>query len=34
MLVLFVPAWNIALMSEVLPLILLFSIGLSQRLAA
>ena len=33
-LVLFVPAWNIALMSGVLPLILLFLIGLNQRLSA
>ena len=33
-LVLFVPAWNIALISGVLPLILLFSIGLNQRLSA
>ena len=33
-LVLFVPAWNIALISGVLPLILLFLIGLNQRLSA
>ena len=33
-LVLFVPAWNIALISGVLPLILLFMIGLNQRLSA
>ena len=33
-LVLFVSAWNIALISGVLPLILLFSIGLNQRLYA
>ena len=33
-LVLFVPAWNIAFISEVLPLILLFSLGLNQRLSA
>ena len=33
-LALFFPAWNIALISEVLPLILLFSIGLNQRLSA
>ena len=33
-LVLFVPAWNIALISGVLPIILLFSIGLNQRLSA
>ena len=33
-LVLFVPAWNVALISGVLPLILLFSIGLNQRLSA
>ena len=33
-LVLFVPAWNIVLISEVLPLILLFLIGLNQRLSA
>ena len=32
-LVLFVPAWNSALISGVLPLILLFSIGLKQRLS-
>ena len=32
-LVLFVPAWNIALISGVLPLILLFLIGLNQRLS-
>ena len=30
-LALFVPAWNIALTSGVLPLILLFLIGLNQR---
>ena len=30
-LVLLVPAWNIALMSGFFPLILLFSIGLNQR---
>ena len=34
LLVLFVPAWNIALISGVLPLILLFLIGLNQRLSA
>ena len=34
MLVLFVPAWNIVLMSGILPLILLFLIGLNQRLSA
>ena len=33
-LVLFIPAWNIALISGVLPLIFLFSIGLNQRLSA
>ena len=33
-LVLFVPAWNIALISGVLPHILLFLIGLNQRLSA
>ena len=33
-LVLFVPVWNIALISGVLPLILFFSIGLNQRLSA
>ena len=33
-LVLFTPAWNIALISGVLLLILLFSIGLNQRLSA
>ena len=33
-LVLFVPAWNIALISGVLPLIFLFLIGLNQRLSA
>ena len=33
-LVLFVPAWNIALISGVLLLILLFLIGLNQRLSA
>ena len=33
-LVLFVPAWNIALISGVLPLILFFSTGLNQRLSA
>ena len=33
-LVLFVPAWNIALTSGVLPLILLFLIGLNQRPSA
>ena len=32
--VLFVPAWNTALISGVLPLILLFLIGLNQRLSA
>ena len=32
-LVLFIPAWNIALISEVLPLILLFSLGLNQRIS-
>ena len=33
-LLLFVPAWNIALISGVLLLILLFSVGLNQRLSA
>ena len=33
-LVLFIPAWNIALISGVLPLVLLFLIGLNQRLSA
>ena len=33
-LVLFVPAWNIALISGVLPLILIFLIGLNQRQSA
>ena len=33
-LVLFVPAWNIALLSGALPHILLFLIGLNQRLSA
>ena len=33
-LVLFVTAWNIALISGVLPIILLLSIGLNQRLSA
>ena len=33
-LVLFVPAWNIALISGVFPFILLFLIGLNQRLSA
>ena len=33
-LVLFVPAWNTALISGVLPLIILFLIGLNQRLSA
>ena len=32
-LVLFVPTWNIALISGVLPLMLLFLIGLNQRLS-
>ena len=33
-LALFVPAWNIILICGVLPLLLLFSIGLNQRLSA
>ena len=33
-LVLFIPAWNTALISGVLPLMLLFLIGLNQRLSA
>ena len=33
-LALFIPAWNVALISGVLPLMLLFSIGLNQRLSA